>query len=37
MWKWQWPNLRYYTGIWLEVLKKTERTSVKITGHDIEI
>jgi hypothetical protein len=32
-----WPNLRYYTGIRLEGLRKRRKTSTSITGRRAEI
>jgi hypothetical protein len=30
--KWSWPNLRYYTGISLEELRRSTKISVSIAG-----
>jgi hypothetical protein len=32
MWKWQWPNLKYYPIIYLERLGKPIKTSIWIVG-----
>jgi hypothetical protein len=33
--KQSWPSLRYYPGIWLEVLRKTTKTSVRVAKQHI--
>jgi hypothetical protein len=30
--KWLWPNLRYYPGIFLEALRKTIKSPVRIAS-----
>jgi hypothetical protein len=35
--KWQWPNLRYYPGTYLEGLRNITKASVMTAGLRVEI